>query len=56
MHYDTTSKESTDPNPTNSTSDESAPFVCTREDCFAVLPTEGARRSHEERDHAEGGA
>jgi hypothetical protein len=31
--------------------DTSAPFTCTRDDCPAVLPTEGARRSHIERDH-----
>lgn len=41
----------TNPDEPTLTTSESAPFLCDYDDCPAVLPTEGARRSHLERDH-----
>lgn len=34
----------------------SSPYVCREDDCYAVLPTPGARRSHDKRDHTRGDA
>lgn len=44
-------KNATDTDSKSAPTTETAPFVCNYDDCVAVLPTEGARRSHEERDH-----
>jgi len=43
--------ESTDTNSKSATTTETAPYVCTRDGCFAAFGTTSARDDHEDSDH-----
>ncbi|WP_157500619.1 hypothetical protein [Halobacterium sp. CBA1126] len=46
----------TDSGESTTNNDESAPYVCNHDDCFAAFGSTEARDEHEASDHNEGGA